>query len=41
MDNMSALDLDNITKCKMREKEDFRRFPRFYYCKPGQVKKKF
>ncbi|KAJ8426103.1 hypothetical protein Cgig2_001271 [Carnegiea gigantea] len=38
-DEMSALDVHNITKCKMREKGKFPRFPAFYYCKPGQREK--
>ncbi|KAJ8441777.1 hypothetical protein Cgig2_009023 [Carnegiea gigantea] len=40
IDEMSALDAHNITKCKMTKKGNFLRFPTFYYCKPGQVRKK-
>ena len=39
-DVMSTLDVHNITKHKMREKGNFPRFPAFYYCKSGQVRKK-
>ncbi|KAJ8432146.1 hypothetical protein Cgig2_006848 [Carnegiea gigantea] len=35
-DEMSAIDVHSITKCKMREKGNFPRFPAFYYYKPGQ-----
>ncbi|KAJ8444287.1 hypothetical protein Cgig2_029700 [Carnegiea gigantea] len=37
---MSALDVHNITKCKMTKKGNFPRLPAFYYYKFGQVRKK-